>query len=87
MTISHVEFFRLLPIALTNLDYQIEKDRIEIQLDSGTIQIVPGDEQQRKIASLVLPVLHVRFQFESISEESKTSFLNNFSKTYQRGGG
>lgn len=87
MSISHQEFYRLLPAALRNIEYQIDNDQISASYSSGKIQISPGVEHIRKIGSLVLPVLHVVMTFTNISSEEIEQFLADFSKTYQRGGG
>ena len=88
MGASHQDFFRLLPIALKNLDYEVTKDnQINISYAKGKIEILPGKEQKRKIASLELPFMFVIFNFINISAAKKSTFLANFMRTYQRGGG
>ena len=88
MSISHKDFYRLLPIALKNLDYEIsDHDQINILYENGKIEIIPGIEHKRKIASLELPVLYIVFTFIDLSPEKISLFFSNFSRTYQRGGG
>ncbi|HIM08222.1 MAG: hypothetical protein ABGY08_13570 [Gammaproteobacteria bacterium] len=88
MSISHKDFYRLLPIALRNIDYEIiDNEQICLLYAGGNIQIIPGIEHKRKIASLVLPVLHVVFLFSDISLEDIEQFFSGFSRVYQRGGG
>ncbi len=87
MSISHQEFYRLLPFALKDIDYEISNGQINLSYADGNIQIKPGVEHERKIASLVLPVLHVIFIFTDISSEDNAQFLASFSRAYQRGGG
>jgi hypothetical protein len=87
MSISHKEFHRLLPIALKNVDYEVTNHLIKFSYGSGNVEINTGIEQQRKIASLVLPVLHVAFTFSNVHSQKIEQFLNEFDRTYQRGGG
>jgi len=88
MSISHQDFYRLLPIALKNIDYEISNDnQINLSYAGGKLQIAPGNEHKRKIASLELPVLLVVFTFVDIPEDDISLFFTNFSRTYQRGGG
>lgn len=88
MSISHQDFYRLLPIALKNVDYKISNDdQINVLFANGKIEVIPGIEHKRKIGSLELPVLYVVFTFIDLSPEDVSLFLANFSRTYQRGGG
>ena len=87
MSITHKDFFRLLPIALKGLDYQINANEVNVSAFNGTFLIELGDERQRKIASLTLPVLDVSFDFRGIAAEDVDSFLSKFWHVYQRGGG
>ena len=87
MTISLKEFYRLLPFALRDVDFKITNNEISMPYADGNILIKPGVEYQRKIASLVLPVLHVEFSFSNISSEVIKQFYEDFDRAYQRGGG
>ena len=87
MSISHQEFYRLLPRALRNLDYQIANNEINLSYINGSIRIQAKIKQERKIASLVLPVLHVSISFVDISSKEIEQFLIRFKRAYQRGGG
>ena len=87
MTISLKEFYRLLPFALKDIDFKISNNEISMSYADGKIFIKPGMEHERKIASLVLPVLHVEFYFSNISNEALKQFYEAFDRAYQRGGG
>lgn len=88
MSISHQDFYRLLPIALKDVDYEIiNDDQINVFYAGGQIEILPGKEHKRKIASLKLPILYVEFTFKDISPKDVTLFSAEFSRVYQRGGG
>ena len=85
MSISLKDFYRLLPIALKNYDFQIKNNIINI--DNGKIEIRPGVEKTRSIASLKFPILKVLFLFLENVNEDKNSFMENFRRVYQKGGG
>lgn len=88
MSISLQDFFRILPIALDGFDYEVTNtDQINIFLVKGKVEILPGKEHKRKIASLELPVLFVVFNFVDTSEDEVLDFLTHFAGKYQRGGG
>jgi hypothetical protein len=87
MTISHSEFFRILPKALQSYLYQQHENDISVTLDKGEIVISLSKERVRKIASLSLPVTDVTFQINNVAEKSKNDFLKQFNRAYHRGGG
>ncbi|RKZ49766.1 MAG: hypothetical protein DRQ58_01055 [Gammaproteobacteria bacterium] len=90
MTISHSDFFRILPKALGKLRYQQQNNVITVFLDDGVegeIVISLSKERIRKIGSLSLPVTDVTFLQENISEKKKTEFFKHFDRAYHRGGG
>jgi len=87
MTITHNEFFRLLPGAITNQEYNISNNLIEIREGGRSIRIELGDESIRKIASLSLPVTCLTIKFDSFSEKETEEFLKRFDLVYQKGGG
>ncbi|MGB1801117.1 MAG: hypothetical protein ACPHLK_09860 [Gammaproteobacteria bacterium] len=87
MTISLKEFYRLLPFALKDINFEISNNEISMFYANGKILIKPGVEHERKIASLVLPVLYVEFFFSNISDQELKQFYEAFDRAYQRGGG
>ncbi|MEM6998915.1 MAG: hypothetical protein AAF419_03645 [Pseudomonadota bacterium] len=87
MSISHQDFYRLLPFGLKGIDYNIADDAITANYAGGNLKIIPGDEHKRKIASLELPVLYIEFKFNNVSPEDISMFFSKFNQAYQRGGG
>ena len=87
MTISHHDFFRILPKALQSYLYQQHENDISVTLDKGEIVISLSKERVRKIASLSLPITNVTFQINNVVEKSKNDFFKQFNRSYQRGGG
>ncbi|MCH8080000.1 MAG: hypothetical protein IIA06_09540 [Proteobacteria bacterium] len=87
MTITHRDFFRILPKALKSYLYQQHENVISVTLDEGEIVIILAEERLRQIASLSLPITNVTFQIKNVAKKSKKVFFKQFDRTYQRGGG
>ena len=87
MTITHKEFFRLLPAAVRKLNYQVMDNMIAIRDGTGTITIELEDESRRTIASLSLPVTKLSIKFNGFSDADSRIFLKHFALVYQKGGG
>lgn len=85
MSISINDFYRLLPIALKDHKYQVNKNIIDI--DNGKIEINPGEEYIRRIASLKFPILKVQFKFTESTDDLINNFMEKFRRVYQKGGG
>ena len=87
MTITHRDFFRILPKALKSYPYQQHENVVSIPLDGGEIVIILAVEQLRQIASLTLPLTNVNFLIKNVAEKSKEAFFRQFDRAYQCGGG
>ena len=87
MSISHSDFFRILPKALSQHPYEKEQQLIKVTVDGGEIMIILSEERCRQIASLKLPVTNVTFQMKNVAENTKIQFFEQFDRAYQRGGG
>ena len=59
----------------------------EIALDGGTASIEWQTREPRRIALIVLPILHVRFTAANIDEATWQRFMRYFDLYTQRGGG
>ncbi len=87
MTISHRDFFRILPKALKSYPYEQKENAITVILDKGEISIFLSEERHRQIASLSLPVTDVTFRLKNVVESTKRKFFEQFDRAYHRGGG
>ncbi|SMN12348.1 hypothetical protein SPBRAN_567 [uncultured Candidatus Thioglobus sp.] len=94
MTISHSEFFRLLPKALKAYLWQQQKNDTSITVElasenttSGEIIIALSKQGQFTIGSLTLPVTCVTFQIKNVAKKTQDDFFQAFDRAYQRGGG
>jgi hypothetical protein len=87
MTITHSDFFRILPKALKSYPYDQNDNVITVTLDKAEISIILSEQRQRQIASLSLPVTDVTFQLKNVAESTKSDFFEQFDRAYHRGGG
>ncbi|MCH9048546.1 MAG: hypothetical protein IH836_06345 [Proteobacteria bacterium] len=87
MTITHRDFFRILPKVLKSYLYQQHENVISVTLDEGEIVIILAEERLREIASLSLPITNVTFQIKNVAKKSKKGFFKQFDRTYQCGVG
>ncbi len=87
MTISHREFFRLLPDSIEGMQYRIAGHNVIFEDDNRTFKILLSDETVRKLATLVLPVTHLRLELNGFTETEQLIILKRFDLAYQKGGG
>jgi len=87
MTITHADFFRLLPGVCENCCITRARKLIQSSLGSGTIEILLAPECSRMLGSLELPVTEITFCFDNVSDQDRESFLERFHRVYQKGGG
>jgi len=87
MTISHNDFFRILPKAIGSHQFQQANNVITVSLSEGEICISLSKERVRHIGSLALPVTHVTFQIKNVAENTKKEFFKHFDRAFHRGGG
>ena len=87
MSLSEVEFFRILPVAVTPCRYTVAADTVVVQCPQGMAHIRISAEAPRRIASLSFPVLKVAIEFTEMSEPESQAFLERFDRAFHRGGG
>lgn len=88
MSISHQEFFRVLPGALATRDYRVDGDRVVAEEGDGRrMEIALSPEERRDLPDLSLPLTRVRLTFTGYSEADMKDRLALFERSYQRGGG
>jgi hypothetical protein len=88
MSITHADFFRLLPAAIVPYDSRVNGDSVEIFLEQRRVIITLGTEQQRRITGLLsLPRTQVGFAFEQFSDAQREAFMHRFDRYFHRGGG
>lgn len=87
MSISHAEFFRSLVPAVAPATFQADGLTITVHGAPGAVTIRLSEERERRIALLRLPVVDVKIELEDFSEEDYESFMRQFDRSFQRGGG
>ena len=85
------EFSRWLPGATRNAPLVSAPDgsgmRLQLQVESGTVEIDLQPQPPRRIALLTLPVLLVTFRFLELEQAQRLRFLTYFDHYTRRGGG
>ncbi len=87
MTITHKDFLRLLPKAISGLSYLKKGNQIEINDEDRWVRINLSEESSRNIASLTLPLTNVRIELANFSQSELMKFMRRFDLAYQKGGG
>jgi hypothetical protein len=88
MSITHADFFRLLPAAIVPYYTRINGNVIEIFSEQRRATITLGAEQQRRITGLLsLPRTQVAFLFEHFDDAQREAFMHRFDRYFHRGGG
>ncbi len=88
MSISHADFFRLLPAAIVPYESRVKGSVVEIFAEQRQVVITLGVEGVRKITGLLsLPRTQVGFLFEHFSDEQRMAFMHRFDRYFHRGGG
>ena len=87
MSITHNEFFRLLPRAVNDAAVARQGNRIDITTGTGLVKITLAPETVRKLAMLEFPVTEVTIEFNGFSASERVAFLARFDLAYQKGGG
>jgi len=87
MGVTHADFFRLLPSAMGDHPYRIDKHTVHGQIAQGTVIIKIGEQQVRRIALMAIPFANVSFSYRGVSRDQLTAFTAHFDLRFQRGGG
>ncbi len=87
MGVTHGDFFRILPKAMGTHSYALDGTTVHGQVGTGTVKIVLGPQQERRIALLRIPYAKVSFAFNGVSEADSDAFRRHFDLYFQRGGG
>ena len=87
MSITHREFFRLLPRAVNEAAVSRQGNQVDITTSAGVVRITLARESVRKLATLEFPVTEITIEFNGFSVGDQAAFLARFDLAYQRGGG
>jgi len=87
MGLTHSDFWRLLPRAMGEHQYETDGDVVKAVVADGTLVITLGPTLERRIALLRLPYSVVSFTFAGVEEQQQQDFKTHFDLHFQRGGG
>jgi hypothetical protein len=87
MGCTRAEFLRWLPGATGQVPFYGEDGAFRVRCDAGRVEIAIEERPLRRIASIALPVLAVRFRFIGMDASQRHAFLARFDAYTQRGGG
>ena len=87
MGCTWAEFLRWLPGATRHASIICNGDLHRVLLEQGTVEINITELPVRRIASITLPVLAVRFRFIAMDDAARVAFLAYFDHYTRRGGG
>jgi hypothetical protein len=87
MGCTETELRGWLPRASGERAIQWREGGAEIALDAGSVSITWRTGEPRRIALIVLPRLHVRFEASGVDEAAWQRFMRYFDLSTQRGGG
>ena len=87
MSITHKDFFRLLPQAVNAAPVTRRGNQADIATEAGRVKITLGPESVRKLGMMEFPVTPVTIEFNGFSQTEQAAFLARFDLAYQRGGG
>ncbi|MDE0154479.1 MAG: hypothetical protein OXS28_02610 [Gammaproteobacteria bacterium] len=87
MSITHKDFFRLLPRAVNGAPVTRMGNQADIATEAGRVKITLAPESIRKLGLMEFPVTPVSIEFDGFNPADQTAFLSRFDLAYQRGGG
>ena len=87
MTITHADFFRLLPKAIGSTNFCINGQVVKLEQPGFSVQIKLSKELNWHIGALSLPKTYVEISYNNCSEDEALKLIQKFDKTYQKGGG
>lgn len=81
------DFLRWMPGAARHAPLVRCGELSRVLLNEGAVEIILGELPPRRIASIMLPVLEVRFWFIGMDASARAAFLDYFDDYTRRGGG
>lgn len=90
MAVTHDEFYRLINKTIDNaseVTVKLSTSTINFPFSKGEIIICLGEQQIRKIASLSIEHMLIKFEFRNLTKGEIESYMQKFDITFQKGGG
>jgi len=85
MGYTHADFFRLLPKAMGETQYEVNGLVVNCKLATGTLTITLGEERERRLVLVVLPYTHVTFEYHDVDDEDREDFIKFFDLRFMKG--
>lgn len=87
LAVTKVDFFRLLPSAMSGLSYQTEQDAVVAIQEKSRIVISLQVKKNREVGAISLPQLQIDLCFTDWRKSEIDGFMECFDRHFQRGGG
>jgi hypothetical protein len=87
MGCTQADWLRWLPAAIGEHEWRRETGSATVRIGAGVLTLEWRTGEERVIAMIRLPRLHVRFRFEDVDDERRHAFMKRFDLYMQRGGG
>ena len=88
MALTHRDFFRLVPKAFPDGDYELTaRGLVRRGADGRCLEISLGPEGERRIALLSIRTTPVTLAFTGYDDGTRTRTLALFDRAFQKGGG
>jgi hypothetical protein len=87
MGCTRAELLRWLPAATGHAPARLEGGERVLSVGPGEVRLAVEEAPPRRIASVSLPVLRVRFRFVGLDPAARDAFLARFDLYTRRGGG
>jgi len=87
MALTHADFFRTLPQALSSSDYKKNGAKVTHENGARRLEITLGPERTRQIAKLSIPVTDVTLKFTGYTKAERDAAMQRFDRMFQKGGG
>lgn len=87
MAITWDDFLRLLPVALDGWTYRIEGSEVAAGSTERGVTITVASLPARQFGPVQIPRSRVALAFCGLSAAERASFLSQFDRAFQRGGG
>ena len=87
MSITHKDFFRLLPRAVNGAPVTRQGNQADIATGAGRVKITLAPETTKKLGMMEFPVTRVSIELSDFTPAGQAAFLARFDLAYQRGGG
>jgi hypothetical protein len=87
MGMTRGDFFRTFPAVAPQASWQVSEDGVSLGNAHGQVVIQLGPQSRRRMGSLELPIICLRFEFSDHDPGEVAAFMRRFDLAFRRGGG